>query len=305
MRVLFFITILSLLVACDRGETPGAFAGNESEADRPGASYGRKMFFLAGSEVEPTALLFRFTVATASDGVRRSARAWLGRDGDWSNLLEADWEGPSMRDAWRLVPHGPLRIVADDGGDVEALIHHDEERGFRLEPASAVVDWSPTELSHFRVRSADLLIGDEPLGGVLLDVQAGSLTETELTTTTAFLTDGRDLHLVVASGPDGRTPAWLRLGFREEALEDVGLVPDSEDESLIHLNEPNGQLVGELRFSGTELAVLSSDATPPVEGSDEVIDDASRDTVLLTTSGWVEVRGERRPVYGVVQHAPE
>lgn len=309
MPLLLFVLMLSLLTACERTEPPGAHAGDGTEVDSPGASYGRKLLFLSGSEAEPTAMLFRFTVATESDHVRRSARAWLGRDGGWSDLLEIAWDGPPMRDAWRLVPHGPLRVVADDGGDVEALVHHDDERGFRLLPAAAVTEWSPTELSHFRVRSADLLIGEDPLGGILLDVQAGSLTPAEQTTTTAFLTDGRDLFLVVAAGPGSRSPAWLRLGFREEGFENVVLTPDAEDSTLVYLSEPREQLLGELRLTQSEptATMIDADSAPAL---DEAPDPERPGTepdiaVPLTANGWIEAHGERRPVYGIVQHVQE
>lgn len=304
MRLLVLTLLLGLLVACERSDPRDAHAVDDSEVDHAGASYGRDLLFLAGSGVEPTAMVFRYTAVTESDHVRRSARAWLGRNGRWSDLLEADWRGPAMRQAWRIVPHGPLRVIADAGGDLEALVHRDEERTFRLMPASAVTEWSPTELSHFRVRIADLLLENEPLGGVLLDVQAGSLTPGDPATMTAFLTDGRDLYLVVAAGPDNRSPAWLRLGFREEGWEGVGFENDEEDAALIHFGEPQGQLFGELRLTGTELPVGAE--SPDSVALDSAEEGGVQQTIVLqTTNGWVEVHGERRPVYGVVQQVRE
>lgn len=295
---LLLVLVLGLLAACDRSDPPGARQAGEPEPQPIGATYGRDLLFLAGLEAEPMAALFRFSMVTEPNHVRRGARAWLGRNGAWSELLEpTSWRGEPMRDPWRLIPHGPLRIIADASGDLEALVHRGAEREFRLSPSTPVTEWSPTEHSHFRVRQADLVLDEDPLGGILLDVQVGSLTRGELLTTTAFLTDGRDLYLVVASGPDGRSPAWIRLGLREEGWENVGFLDDEEDEAVLHLSEPQGQLLGELRVTGRQLTISGAD--PANGGSD------NGESVLLAANGWVEVHGERRPVYGIVRRDHE
>src|SRR5690554_2305322 len=115
MRTIILLVLL-LLVACDRSERPGSAATN-SRSGREGtaATYDRSFLLLSLRADTPVAAALEFTAVEGPTVIRRTAGAWLARDRTWMELLEQAWETEPMREPWRLVPHGPLRLVVGEG----------------------------------------------------------------------------------------------------------------------------------------------------------------------------------------------
>lgn len=291
MPTFALILLLGLLAACDRAEKPAATTDGAAgaEATLYPASYSRRLVFLAGGEGAPVAAIFDFTTQTEPKAVHRTARAWLGRSDGWDPLLEAAWGGEPMREPWRLVPHGPLRLVVGDGDEIEALVHRAEPDSFRLIPAAARGDWSPNPAAQLLLRGADLTVRGERFTGILLESQVGAPPQAGSTAVEAFVTDGADQHLVVAAGPGGSPIAWLRQGEETLTWEAVSLAaPASGSAPAWLLEEPLGTLHGEFRTVGEGLAFAPQ------------VDSLAGTENLHLIRGWIRVRGQRRPVFGVV-----
>ncbi|HEX7051588.1 MAG TPA: hypothetical protein VF188_15380 [Longimicrobiales bacterium] len=293
MRYTSLLLVFGCLAACGRASDPRATA-NGSEADRPATSYDRQLVFVSDSARPPVAAVFHFTAAGGADSVPRTARAWLERDSAWTPVLGMTWTGAPMREPWRLVPHGSLRLVVGDGDELEALVYRAPD-GFRLRPSPIIADWSPTATARFRLREAEFLLPGDRFAGMLLDIQTLTVEPDSGALNEAFLTDGNELHLVIAtpeasaeSSPAVR--AWLRLRGGEETWDAVSLARDSA-RAAWRLTEPGRSLSGMFHTLGREL-VLAPEPTAPQDSA------AVR---IHVVTGWVELRGERHDVIGVVR----
>ena len=282
MRKIIPILILGLFAACGDGTGLGGAGGGARASKRVAeASYGRHLVFVSGSAEAPRAAVFDFAILLASDSIYRTARVWLGQPEGWTRLFDSEWSDAPMREPWRLVPHGPLRLVVDDAGEIDALLLRTDSL-LRLSTMPPRGEWSPTEALRFRVRQAGLDIGGEALAGVLLDVHAGAEGAMEGAPGKLFVTDGSGLLLVV-SDADG-SPAWLRSGAREETFDSVSVAPlDSVGADGWRIDAPGGGLSGEIVIVGTPLG-----ATGTSSG-------------IGLVRGWLEVRGERRDIFGVAR----
>lgn len=283
MRTIIPILVVGLLAACGDVRVPGGGGGGASRRVAE-ASYGRHFVFVSGSADAPRAAVFDFVTLLASDSVHRSARVWVGDPAGWTRLHDSEWSDAPMREPWRLVPHGPLRLVVDDAGEVDALLLRTNEQ-LSLTTMPPRGEWSPTEALSFRVRQAGLDIGGEALAGVVLDVHAGVEGAMAEVPGRLFMTDGSGLLLVVAE--TGASPAWLRDGAREETFDSVTVAPLEGGVVGWRIAAPSGGLAGEVVVVGTPLA-----ATDRGEG-------------IGLVRGWIEVRGERRDVFGVARRGRE
>lgn len=305
MRTILIILLAVFVYACDRadGPRPAARSGG-SDGGGLAASYERNFLLLSRQENSPVVAVLDFSAVEAPESVRRSAAAWLLRDGGWQRLIELEWDDEPIREPWRLVPHADLRVLVGDGGEIEALVHRADSTGFRLLPSPAVTEWSTGDAAQFWLRRGELRLDDRSIMGVLLDLQTGAPVEQRGRTEVAFLTDGQSSHLVLVAGGDGRTSARLFSDSEEHVWEDVSLVPldmrptevadqvataDTRTDEGWRIQDAKGGLKGELRPTGEPLVTERS-----AEGFGTFVVD-----------GWIEARGQRRPIFGVVRRELE
>src|SRR5690606_5390222 len=299
MRTIILL-MLVLLAACDRSERQGAAAtSGRSGGESVGATYDRSFLLLSLRADTPVAAALKFTAVDGGTAIRRSAGAWLARDGAWARLLEQAWQTEPMREPWRLVPHGPFRLVVGEGSEIEALIHRADSTGFRLEPSSPLAEWGAGDGVQLRLRRGTLSLGRESLVGLLLDVQTGAPLAQSPETEVAFVTDRQSRSLVVAKGVDGRTGAWLRSETESLDWDRVTVTPIPADGAVPgdppsgwRIAEPTGALMGELYAAGEPFTFCV-----PVW--------VSGGWRLVLVWGWGCVRGYRRDVFGVLRHGVE
>lgn len=254
---LILIGLVILFSACERPEAPAAArerAAVNADMQRSRAIYDRQLLFLAGTDTLLAAVL-DFS-AVVDSVVSRSARVWLGREGVWESFLEATWQAERMRDPWRLVPHGSLRLVVGDGDEVEALLYRQGERGWRLVLGSTRVEWSPAGGTQVRLRRAELGLGSESVSGTLLDVQAArELAAVKLDDATVAdpMVGAGAAHAgttITAAGPaptsDGATATAAGAAATTAADEDAFLIgrddlhlmltssPDADESAWLH-----------------------------------------------------------------------
>lgn len=328
---------LAALAGCEDGPPWGSDAPGQTTIDRdvfgPRAAYDRRVIFLGAGDELPTAAVFDFATLSDSAGMRRGVRARLVDGAEWIPLLDAGWVMEPMREPWRLVPHGPLTMVVGDEGDIDALLFRGDVE-VRLEPGIALAEYSPDAGTQLLLRQGTLQLGGEPVPGVLLDAQlARAVTRSDLaaaapageaddTATEAappgaqagdsaaagnpspgarqgaegFLLDGNGYYVVVASSADGEF-AWIRTGARDDVRRPARLEP-TEFETYREggVQAPVAwRIVSQGAALSGELRVEAADRTM-LEG---------REAALLgyaIVTGYVEDRGIRRNVYGLIRH---
>lgn len=243
MRYLLIFSTVLLLAGCSADDPPAP--GTGAEADAPAearlVAYSERLFFLSGPDPVPRAAVFDFVAHVDSTAVHRSSRAWTAEGERWQPLVDTAWQMAPMRDPWRLMPHGPIRLVVDREGELDALLFRSADEGFSLEIGGAVAEWSPGSDTQVRLRRAELATPGGAadaadsreriaVPGALVDVRLGSerMLSAEEDHAEAYLTDGRGLFLVVLDHPDRhRRVAWLSDGAGEESWENVRLEPSA------------------------------------------------------------------------------
>ncbi|MDX1673733.1 MAG: hypothetical protein R3314_02930 [Longimicrobiales bacterium] len=171
-----FLTLLLVFPGCENGPPWAGGGASEEEAVTPDfgpiAAYNRRLIFLGPGGTLPTAAVFDFVALSDSVGIRRGVRARVVDGARWRELLDAGWEMEPMREPWRLVPHGPLKLVVSDAGDLGTLIHRDSVTT-RLQLGATLAEHSPDVGTQLVLRSARLSLDDETVAGILLDAQLG------------------------------------------------------------------------------------------------------------------------------------
>jgi hypothetical protein len=326
LRLLLLILLIAAH-ACDRPARDAAMDGAGVEADslaaRPPAAYERRMLFLAGPEARPVVALFDFATLHHGAGLRRAARAWVGRTDGWDSIFVATWDTEPVRVPWLLVPHRAFRLLVGDDGEIEALVHRGD-RELRLVPAPHFASWSRGRGAQLLLRSAQLVRDGTSTPGVVLDVQLGrelprawpadrvaasgpadgtpsadaapaaapsdpdSATYDEV-----YVTDGEELHIVLTSAPAAGDLLWIVAGPEERVVEGLrlegGAARGGRTRAIWRISAPDAALAGELRAVGSPLELESGDAVTPAP------------VALFLVRGWVELRGVRRPMYGLLR----
>jgi hypothetical protein len=173
------LVALSALAApgCEGGP-PWADDDTEGDAEAvadfgPTAAYDRRLVFLGPGDDLPTTAVFDFVSRSDNAEVRRGARARVVDDEDWVTLMDAGWQMEGMRDPWRLVPHGPLRMVVSDAGELATLAVRSDELQVRLDVGPPLAELSPDAGTQLVLRQATLSFEDRAVEGLLLDAQLG------------------------------------------------------------------------------------------------------------------------------------
>jgi hypothetical protein len=326
MRPVYTGAVLLAVLAAPACDDGGGGVPPVREADfGPTAAYNRRFMFLApGNGSLPTAAVFDFSTLSDSIGIRRGARARLGDGEDWQPLLDAGWEMEPMREPWRLVPHGVLKMVVGETGELSALVVRDSATA-RLELGETLAEHSPDVGTQLVLRAASLHRAGRTTDGMVLDAQLGravnpalavrdaaprtnadaaggdparvSPTPIALPGADALLLGDPEYYAVLATASSGSF-AWIRNGGRGEVRSGARLEPaawsDPEEYSVQvptawHIFAPDGELNGELTARATDRVVLRGTGTLEA-------------LAYVLVTGWVEDREARRDVSGLVRH---
>ncbi|HUF11924.1 MAG TPA: hypothetical protein VMN78_02365 [Longimicrobiales bacterium] len=216
------IAALLPLVACDDAGMRGLASNDRDNATR--AEYAREMIFVADDAT--AAAVLDFATVDAGSTLRRSAHAWAEAGSGWTPLYDLSWEDVPMRRAWRLVPHGPLRLRVGLEDDIEALMVRDEDGMIAsLEPGGFISEWTPFRTAQVVLREATLALGGEPVQGWLVDARFGvSLHAAEAEANADVGPNG-----VV---PPGAAMADTATGRAQAAVDTSTPSPPAEDDSV-------------------------------------------------------------------------
>lgn len=284
----------------------------------PTAAYERRLIFVGPGQRLPTAAIVDFVSLSDSVGLRRGVRVRVADGDEWSRLLDLGWEGDPMREPWTLVPHGPLRLVAGDAGDLAAVVFRGDVE-MRLEPGAPLAEYSVDRGTHLVLRQGRLSLGADLVHGLLLDAQLGRRldpavsrdgpaedaleTDAEGDATPsarpgaeALLLDNAGYYLVFATSTSGQI-GWSHHDGHDVVRRGARLVAASWQEAGDNVQVPNawriagpGELTGELvaeLVDGVEIGRAAE-----VERLGYAI-----------VSGWVDDGDVRREVFGIVRHA--
>jgi hypothetical protein len=329
MRRTHVLTLLILALpasACDGGRPGGVDTAADSVRHDFGqtAAFDRRLLFLGPGAELASAAVFDFGSLSDSVGVKRGVRARITEGGRWVPLVDEGWEMGVMRDPWRLVPHGSLKIVVNDRGELTSLIHRTDTTTVRLGLGVVLAEQSPDGGTQLVLRQATLEIDGDPTNGVVLDAQLGRAVapapapsapaagpgdsataeepDTALSPTPAarpgaeaFVVDGGGYSLVLAPASGGDL-AWVHSAGRSDVLrgarmEAVAWTETGEAATQVptawHIGSPQDRVTGQLDARATDHVSLRP------------LGLASLDYVLVT--GWIEDRGVRRDVVGLVR----
>jgi hypothetical protein len=316
---MILIVAAALAVAACESGPGGSPADQEVTPDYgPTAAYNRRLVFLGPGAQLPTTAVFDFVALSDSIGLRRGVRARVVNGVRWRTLIDEGWAMAPMREPWRLVPHGPIKITVTETGDLGALIHRDSVTT-RLFLGATIAEHSPDVSTQLVLRSARLAVDDESVPGVLLDTQLGRSVNPQLVQRArvdtaggaetvpptpigrpgaeALLLNNGGFYVVLASASGGSL-AWIRNAGRDDVRSDARLEPTAwtQDEatgvqvpSAWRIVSSNGDLSGE----------LTTESTAPITLAD--VQDLQALSYVLVT-GWVEDRSVRRDVFGLVRH---
>ena len=136
------VGLSAAMLACAEPEEPARSAETVQPAPQPQAQPGAGVLYhtelsFVGRGAEPSLVHFRFDNRTDSTSIHLSYRGWFGGD-EWRGILDQSDSLPVPRAAWRILPSGPVRIVAGEGGEPSSVILELAEGSLRLDSRGAI-----------------------------------------------------------------------------------------------------------------------------------------------------------------------
>ncbi len=305
------LLLVGLLGACGpTDQTPPGASVAEEDSLAPirnfqTRSYERHIVFLT-SEGDSTLLVpWSFTARTRPDGVDREVRGWLARSDTWDPFLSERWEGPPNAAPWRLLPHGPVRLVVGFGDALETIIFQEGARKLEVNLGELLVEWSGQRAQTYRVHEGTIILSDQTVDGHLLDMTRAWAAGDEPPGDWGILLSGDTLQVVMedlgpGSGPEGGAFSfWARVEFLHRQWQGVRLTwsevmafePARRDVPMSwEIQSPEGDLIGSLSTIAPFLEVAEG------EGPMLPLD------ALFQVAGNLTLGGEDFPVRGFIRH---
>jgi hypothetical protein len=305
------VLLLGLSVACgpadqpptdDRADTP---ARPDTARNFQSRTYERHIVFLTFQEDSTLLASMSFSARTRADGVERGIRGWLARGETWDPFLSESWKGAPASAPWRLLPHGPVRLVVGLEDALETVIFQEGGRSLELDLGPLLVEWSGLRAQTFRVHEAALALADGSVEGHLLDMRRAWTTGGDAPGGWGILLSGDSLQVVFEnldpdSGADGGAfNVWGRVQFLDRQWQDVRFVwsdiraygPARRDvPTSWEIGSPEGELQGALSADALHLEAGEGDGPLlPVDG-------------LFQVNGILSLEGADYPVRGLLRH---
>ena len=167
------VVLCALPVACGEPEVPERSVEPAppatvrlQEAPVPGVLYHTELTFV-GREEEPSLLHLRFDNRTDSASIMLRYRGWFAGE-EWRGILDHADSLPVPRAAWRILPTGPVRIVAGEGGEPSSVILELTEGSLRLDSRGAISSWNSRTGQRESLHLAELLDDSGAEAGLML-----------------------------------------------------------------------------------------------------------------------------------------
>ncbi|NNM04130.1 MAG: DUF1499 domain-containing protein, partial [Gemmatimonadetes bacterium] len=165
-----------ILAACGPGEE-AATGTDVPETDSlelsrnfQGRSYERHIVFLTFQGDSTLLVPWSFSARTEPDGVDREVRGWLARSDEWDPFLYDRWEAPPSSAPWRILPHGPVRLIVGLEDALETILFEDGGRNLEVNLGELLVEWSGQRAQTFRIHEGTVVLADRTVEGHVLDM---------------------------------------------------------------------------------------------------------------------------------------
>ena len=163
-----------------------------------------------------------FVNRVEADGIRRSARGWLGRAGEWRMFVEEDWTTELTRAPWRIVPRGSARLVVGLDDAITEIYFREGLRDLSVRPGEVVAEWSGQRGETFRLRAGTAVLAGVETQGLVLDAFTARTTDADEFTELALLTGDDGFQLVFADVEGmGLYRAWARTDTESYSWSEV------------------------------------------------------------------------------------
>lgn len=261
------VVLTATLGGCGGGEepapepTPVPPEPKLSADPLPGALYHTEFTFVGSGEV-PSVLHLRFDNRTDTAAIHLRYRGWFGGR-EWSQILELADSLPVPRAAWRILPSGPVRVMAGEGGDPSSVVIALPEGGLRLDSRGAIATWNSSAGQRESLRLADLLDRSGAESGLLLARQSARRIDdppSEEREQLFLVTDTTGAGVLIMRGstaPDAPVTTWTWFEDSETAWDDglllsLAAAPGAPGRWSFEL--PEAGLLAEIRGSAPVLA---------------------------------------------------
>ncbi|UCG76265.1 MAG: hypothetical protein JSV95_02890 [Gemmatimonadota bacterium] len=228
-------------------------AGRPDAPSPTPAEYATELAFV-GFARQPVRLYARFVNETSADTLLRRYAGWLESGGEWRLLSALEDVLPVPRAAWRILPGGPWKVMAANGGELAGLRYRDTVADFRLTPGELVAEWTGETGQREALLLARLQRGDSIQNGLLVFRRAARLRSdgadesarpradarsieapaVGLRTQLFLLVDSLSNGLLVArdaTDPDSTAIGWTWVGSIGNEWADVRVRPPPEGAS--------------------------------------------------------------------------
>ena len=302
-----FVTLLAA-GACEgdpngAGRPAPAVRSDTSQAPQPPQrAYERAVVFVSTTGDSLFVVPWIMEAYSRPGGVTRIARGWLARSSLWEAFMRDAWESPPNREPWRILPHGPLRILVGEGDRLDRIVYEGGSRRLEVSLNENLVEWTGNLGTSFDVLEGGLVLGDRRVPGQVLEVAQGFRPQDGVPGDWMFLTSGDSVSLVVHAPLHGEEPSyqgWARAGIQDYQWPEVEVTwtesrayePARRDiPSVVALGTPEGDLEGEIRV--LNIQVETRDGAGPVLPVDGILD----------VEGTLLLAGRPLPVRGILRH---
>jgi hypothetical protein len=163
------------------------------------------------------------------DSVAREARGWLVRSGTWEGFFTDRWATPPTRAPARVLPHGNLKLLVQEGDVVDGIIFEEGVRRLELALGDVQASWGGPRGEAIEVVDGAAYLSDQRVEGVIMHMARASAGEAPPGGDWAFLVSGDSMRMVLAADSEQEvdsTPpyrAWMDLGSEERLWPDVNV----------------------------------------------------------------------------------
>ncbi|MBT8396981.1 MAG: DUF1499 domain-containing protein [Gemmatimonadetes bacterium] len=301
-----------ILAACGPGEE-AATGTDVPETDSlelsrnfQGRSYERHIVFLTFQGDSTLLVPWSFSARTEPDGVDREVRGWLARSDEWDPFLYDRWEAPPSSAPWRILPHGPVRLIVGLEDALETILFEDGGRNLEVNLGELLVEWSGQRAQTFRIHEGTVVLADRTVEGHVLDMTRAWAAGDNPPGDWGVLLSGDSLQVVFEnldqeSGQEGGDYSLrARIEFLTRQWEGVRLTwsevrafePARRDVPMgWEVQSPEGDLEGSL------VAVTPFFEAAEGEGPMLPVD------ALFEVMGTLTLGGAELPVRGLIRHS--
>lgn len=311
-------TLLSLLLvaglagAACTADTPPESEGTESPGAEAtdatifhGREYERYVVFMTSRGDSTLVVPWLFFSQAVPGGVQRETRGWLARGGSWEPFYSDAWETSPSRAPWRILPHGPVRLIVGPGDALDGVIYESGPRLLEVNPGELLAEWRGQRGETYRAQEGVALLSNQRVDGVMMDLARARAAGDPVPGDWLFLVSGDSLHLFVDS-PDGGTAGasasyrgWAQLDLSQlqwpqilvEWEEVRAFEPARRDVPVRwSIASTDGEMEGTLVIQSSNMEVGTGEGPIlPVDAFFEV-------------EGSIRVEGGEYPVRGLVRH---